>query len=212
MLLILTKRKVKRTMSQQTLDLLLQRKSIKQYDANYEVTEEQLRELLTYAAAAPSAWNLQHWKFLVIHSEEAKQKLLPLAYYQSQIKDSSATIIILGDVKANENAPEVFKHLEGTDVYTNLLNQINGAYAQDNYGLEAAHHNTAYAAMQLMIAAEAMGLSTNAIGGFDPQGIIDAFNIDASKYLPIVLITVGQKASEGRSTARFDLDQLIEFK
>lgn len=199
-------------MSKEALDLLLQRKSIKRYDNQHRLTTEELKQLLTYSAAAPSAWNLQHWKFVVIHSDDAKNTLLPLAYHQSQVKDSSATIIILGDLKANENAAEVFKHLEGTEIYNNLLSQINTAYQQENYGLTAAHHNTAYAAMQLMIAAEAMGLSTNAIGGFDAQGIIDAFDIDETRYMPIVLITVGKKVQDGRRSARFDLDKIIDFK
>ncbi|HZH63188.1 MAG TPA: nitroreductase family protein, partial [Metabacillus sp.] len=62
-----------------------ERTSVRHYDKTAKISKEELSEILTYTTKAPSAWNLQHWHFTVFHSEEAKQKLLPIDYNQSQI-------------------------------------------------------------------------------------------------------------------------------
>ncbi|ETT65684.1 NAD(P)H nitroreductase [Paenibacillus sp. FSL H8-457] len=51
------------------------------------------------ATLAPSAANLQPWRFLVIDSPELKQKLLPIASNQQQVVEASAVIAVLGDLE-----------------------------------------------------------------------------------------------------------------
>ncbi|RUU68450.1 nitroreductase family protein, partial [Mesorhizobium sp. M7A.F.Ca.MR.362.00.0.0] len=67
------------------------------------------------------------------HSDESKAELLPVAYNQKQIVESSAVVAILGDLKANENGEEVYAELASQGYITDeikqtLLGQINGAY------------------------------------------------------------------------------------
>jgi nitroreductase len=48
--------------------------------------------------------------------------------------------------------------------------------------------------MTLMIAAQAKGLATGPMIGFDPAGVKREFNI-ADRYVPVMLLTVGYPAS-----------------
>jgi nitroreductase len=48
------------------------------------------------AATAPSSWNLQHWKFIVVQDQQIKEHLLPIAYGQQQVIEASAVIISSG--------------------------------------------------------------------------------------------------------------------
>lgn len=202
-------------MLQTTTDLFYDRRSVKQYNPDYKLTQEQLIELLDKANRAPSAWNLQHWKFLVLHSEEARQKLLPLAFHQQQIVDAAATVVLLADREAYHNIEPIFSQdvKEGRmteEIKSLLTKQVNGAYSNPEYGFEAAVLNASLAGMQLMNAATAAGLGTCPIGGFNRTALIETFNIEA-RYLPILLITIGEIAKEPRETSRRSVEDSAVF-
>ncbi|MGP7818961.1 nitroreductase family protein [Niallia sp. 01092] len=193
------------------LDVLTERRAVKVYDESYTLSKEEVEELLTLAGRAPSAWNLQQWHFVVFQGEEAQQRLLPIAYNQAQITQSSAVIAILGDLEANKNAEEIFandveKARMTPEIAETIKGQINGAYQNDQYKKEAAISNASLAAMQLMLAAKGKGLDTCAIGGYNRDAFIKEFQI-SERYLPVMLITVGKAAAPGRETDRLSLDK-----
>ncbi|WP_414053318.1 nitroreductase family protein [Macrococcus equi] len=194
---------------------LLTRKAVKVYDPEYKMTEQEILELLDAANQAPSAWNLQHWKFIVVHSDAAKEKLLPLAYNQAQIKDASATFIILGDKEANKNIDTVFNPAieAGTmteEIKQAIAGQVNGAYSNDFYPTEAAIMNSAFPAMQLMNFATLKDLGTCAIGGFNRTAVQDTFDIE-DRYIPALLITVGKALKEPRASKRRPVASITQF-
>ena len=192
-----------------------ERRSTKIYDPNTEIPREELVEILEIAGKAPSAWNLQHWNFLVFDNKEIQQKLLPIAYNQQQIVDSSAVIAVLGDLEANKNVDPVFDPAvaagEMTAEIKEILNgQIQGAYQNPQYARDAAYSNASLASMQLMLAAKAKGWDTCPIGGFNPQKLVEDFNI-SSRYIPIMLITIGKPLQEARKSGRFDVKELTQW-
>ncbi|WJH34636.1 nitroreductase family protein [Paenibacillus sp. CC-CFT747] len=186
---------------------LRERRSVKQYDPGYQMSKEELKELLKLTGRAPSSWNLQHWKFLVVHSDEQKQKLLPIAYGQQQIVQSSAVIAVLGDLEANLNAEPIYS--EGVkagalpqEVKDALIGQINAAYQSPQVARDEAIRNASLASMQLMLAAKTMGLDTCPMGGFDQKKFVEAFEVP-ERYIPVMLISVGKAAQPGRPSGRF---------
>ncbi len=199
---------------QKTIDILKQRASVKEYDTTHEMTKEELTELLDITTKAPSAWN-QHWHFTVFHSAESKAKLLPIAYNQKQISQASAVIAVLGDLEANQNGEKIYSELAEQgfiteDIKETLMTQINGAYQSEQYAREAAYSNASLAAMQLMIAAKAMGYDTCAMGGFSKDAYIKEFNV-SGRYEPVMLISVGKAAKEAHKSNRFDIEEVSDF-
>ena len=200
---------------QKTIDILKQRASVKEYDTTHEMTKEELTELLDITTKAPSAWNLQHWHFTVFHSAESKAKLLPIAYNQKLISQASAVIAVLGDLEANQNGEKIYSELAEQgfiteDIKETLMTQINGAYQSEQYAREAAYSNASLAAMQLMIAAKAMGYDTCAMGGFSKEAFIKEFNV-SGRYEPVMLISVGKAAKEAHKSNRFDIEEVSDF-
>ncbi|WP_026695000.1 nitroreductase family protein [Peribacillus kribbensis] len=191
------------------INIIEERRSVKVYDPNVEISRSELSELLALAGRAPSAWNLQHWHFMVFSSKESKQKLFPLAFNQAQIVESSAVIAVLGDKEVQKKVEPVF----GPDVEAGrmspevkdvLAGQVNRAYQNKEKALTAAYLNASLAAMQLMLAAKAKGWDTCPIGGFNSSGLIEEFEIE-SRYEPIMLITIGKALQPGRETTRLDV-------
>ncbi|MFC0214959.1 nitroreductase family protein [Paenibacillus chartarius] len=194
--------------------VLSERHAVKQYQAGHQMPQADLEQLLLSTSQAPSAWNLQHWKLLVIEDQAQKEKLLPIAYGQKQIVESSVVIAVLGDLEANKNAPLVFgpgveAGVLSKEIYDNLIGQIEGAYQNPQIARDEAIRNASLAAMQLMIAAKAMGYDTCPMGGFDKEKFVEAFNVPA-RYIPNMLITVGLAAQPARPSGRFPIDQITQ--
>ncbi|ADP32626.1 nitroreductase family protein [Bacillus atrophaeus] len=195
-----------------TLDILQQRASVKEYDKNATISKEEMTELLELTTKAPSAWNLQHWHFTVFHSDEAKAALLPVAYNQKQIIESSAVVAVLGDLKANENGEDVYGELakQGLitdDIKQTLLGQINGAYQNEQFARDSAFLNASLAAMQLMIAAKAKGYDTCAIGGFNKEQFQEQFDV-SDRFVPVMLISIGKAVKPAHQSNRLPVSEV----
>ncbi|WP_027408350.1 nitroreductase family protein [Anoxybacteroides tepidamans] len=187
-----------------------ERQSIRKYDPNFSISKEELEEILEIAGKAPSAWNLQHWHFLVIHGKEAQQRLLPIAYNQQQIVDASAVVVVLGDLEANRNTDAVYDPLVQAghmtrEIKETLAQQIVGAYENKQYARDAALINASLAAMQLMLAATAKGFGTCPIGGFNAEKLMEEFQIP-KRYVPVMLITVGKSIAPAHNSLRLPVE------
>lgn len=199
---------------QSTEQVMEARHSVRKYDSSEEIPRGKLNEILRLAATAPSSWNLQHWRFLVVTDPAQKERLLPIAYGQQQVVDAYATIVILGDLEADKSALRVYndsleKGYINEQVRDTLVAQIEQAY-QNNPQLarDEAIRNASLAAMQLMLAAKAKGYDTCPMGGFDREALIEAFRIP-SRYLPVMIITMGKASVPAYPTSRFGLDELV---
>ncbi|MGN7470997.1 nitroreductase family protein [Brevibacillus sp. SAFN-007a] len=190
------------------------RHSVRKYDPNATIPQGELNEILRLAASAPSSWNLQHWRFLVVTDPAIKEKLLPIAYGQQQVVDAYATIIILGDLEAYKSARPVYdsaleKGYVTEQVRDTLIAQIEAAYKNNpEIARDEAIRNSSYAAMQLMLAAKAKGYDTCPMGGYDRDALVKELNIP-SRYIPTLMLTLGKASVQAYPTARFGLDELV---
>lgn len=195
--------------------VLYERTSNRAFNPEKEISKEELQEILKAAGQAPSAWNLQHWKFLVFQGEDVQSRLHPIAYNQQQILDASAVVAVLGDLEANKNVAPVYGPIveQGfmkEEAKERLAQNIESAYQREQYPRDAAFSNASLAAMQLMLAAKATGWDTCAIGGFNPQALMEEFNV-SSRYVPIMLITIGESTLKGHPAPRMKVDQVVEW-
>lgn len=201
--------------SNELLKILNERTSVRHYDSSAKISKDELTELLEAAGKAPSAWNLQHWHFMVFHSDASKERLLPVAYNQQQIAEASAVVAVLGDLKANTKTDSVYQPLVEAgymteDIKNTMAGQINGAYENELFAREAAFSNASLGAMQLMIAAKAKEYDTCAIGGFNASQFIQEFKVE-DRYVPVMLITIGKAAKPAHKSGRLQLNELTTW-
>lgn len=176
------------------------RRAIRDYDPEFVIGEDVLRQLFGLVKLSPSAMNLQPWEFIVVKSPEAKKKLRACASDQYQVELASATVIVLGNT-------DMLAHFES--VYADLLAQgattperVEGSrryvqrYGDDlRYREMWATRNAALAAMAIMLAAQELGLDSGPMDGFSPAKVTEAFAVPAN-YLPVMLVTLGKRAKE----------------
>lgn len=202
------------TVEQSISHIMQSRSSVRAYEKGKTIPIATLQDILKLAATAPSSWNLQHWKFIVVQDQQIKERLLPIAYSQQQVVDASAVIIVLGDVQANKNAEMVYGEAVKGGYMTEeakgaLLKNIERAYASsETVGVHEAIRNASFAVMQLMLAAKAYDLDTCPMGGFDPIALRQELNIP-DRYIPVLMLTLGYAAKPAHPTSRFDLKDLV---
>ncbi|WP_203362980.1 nitroreductase family protein [Bacillus sp. REN10] len=201
-------------------EIMTGRRSIRYYDPSVKISKEEMTEMLTEATLAPSSLNMQPWRFLVIESEEGKEKMAQLAKFnQSQVETSSAMIALFGDLNNFENGEEIYsKAVElgymPQEVKDSQMPQITAYY--DSLSTEAMKDvvltDGGLVAMQLMLVARAHGYDTCPIGGFDKENIAEAFGLDKDRYVPVMLISIGKAANSGYPSVRLPIEKVAQWK
>ncbi|WP_342564458.1 nitroreductase family protein [Paenibacillus sp. FSL R7-0345] len=197
--------------------VIRERHSVRKYDPSWKISDEEIKEILNDAILAPSSSNLQPWRFIVVTDQELKQQLLPIAYNQQQVVDSSVTIAVLGDIEAYRNAEKIYEYAEAAGFITAEIGSAMAKRSRDSYSAmpvqklkEIALVDGGLISMQLMLAAKAKGYDTVPMGGFIPEKLRELFSI-SERYEPVMLISIGKAAAEGRSTARLPLDEVTHW-
>jgi nitroreductase len=133
--------------------------------ADTALTQAQLDHILDAAVWAPSAGNLQPWRFVVAGSAELRRRLARAA---GQDFVAEAPIVIAVCAVPGESAPRYGER--GTSLYC----------LQD----------TAAATQNLLLAATELGLGSCWVGAFDEAAAAAALGIPAA-WRPIALVPVG---------------------
>ncbi|MNB91939.1 putative NAD(P)H nitroreductase YodC [compost metagenome] len=202
---------------QQFFNVIQDRRSVRYYDTEAKISREEMNEILQQATLAPSGANLQPWRFLVIDSQELKQKLLPIAYNQKQVIEASAVIAVLGDMEGYTLAAKIYDMAvdagympkETAKSFVERYQEMFASMSPDNV-LRKVLIDSGLVSMQLMLVARAKGYDTVSMGGFDQAKFVEAFDIPA-RYAPIVLIAIGKAAKPGHPTVRLPIEEVAFF-
>lgn len=200
-----------------TFDALTQRTSVNFFDTEKPVTRQQLSELIDYAQHAPSAFNIQHSRYLVVTDATAKQQLQDIAFGQQKVSDAAAVIIVLADELGHQRMSDIAQRGVDAGIYDEgvrdyFVSATEGAYANNPAAAhDEALRSASLASMNLMTAATAMGLATGPMIGFDAARLKDHFRI-AARYTPAMMITVGYaKPGNWAKKPRLATDEVTVF-
>lgn len=81
------------------------RRAIKLYDAEHRMSEVEIEKLMSLAMLAPTAWNIQNWRFVLVRDPEQRKKIRAAAWDQAQVTDASLLVVLTADIKAWEKEP-----------------------------------------------------------------------------------------------------------
>lgn len=182
-------------------EALTQRTSVNYFDTERSVDSDTVAELINYAQKAPTAFNIQHTRYLVIREQSSKDALKEIAYGQQKVADAPVVILVLADELGHERMPEIAQRGVDAGIYDEgvrdyMVGAVNNSYASNPASAhDEALRSASMATMNLMTAATAMGLATGPMIGFDAQRLKQALHI-GERYTPAMMITLGY-AREG---------------
>src|ERR1700689_139307 len=84
--------KIKKTLSQ----AIQERRATPSFDGAL-IPAEDLKQILDAGLHAPSGYNMQPWRFVVVQSPEQKKRLRAASYNQGKVEEASAVIVACGD-------------------------------------------------------------------------------------------------------------------
>lgn len=193
--------------------LLLERRSTHQFSSE-EVPEEYLNAILELAAQAPSGYNLQPWRFIVVRDEENRKRLQSVAFNQPKVGQAPVVVIFVGMKEEwKARADEVFR--EGAERGAGKVDAWQG-YRDSAFGfIEGMQHlptwvnrHTMIAFTTMMIAAEAYGFDTAPMEGFDAAGVKREFNLPEEAEV-VGLLAIGRAVgAEKPYPGRFELSRI----
>jgi nitroreductase len=186
-------------MTHPALEAIRARISANRFDPAFTLDDAAIRELISYASEAPSAYNLQNWRFIAVRSRPRKQALMALAYDQEKVVDAAVTFIVCGLLEPQRGIRGAMQpfHEDGhidREVMDDWVSEATSAY-QDAPARQRdeAIRSASLAAMNLMIAAQAMGLASGPMIGFDAAAVANDFSLGPTE-VPVMLVAVGRAA------------------
>lgn len=176
-----------------------ERAATNSFDTTKPVPDDLIRELVRLASRAPTAFNLQNWRFVAVRSPEAKARLRKVACDQAKVTEAAVTFILCGRLPASELVverlqPSVEAGFMSPETVRLWEQAAKSLYAgQPRMQRDEAIRSATFGASTLILAAKAHGLSSCPMVGFDPDGVAREFALAADE-VPVLLLAVGHAA------------------
>lgn len=178
-----------------------------------------LEEIFRLGVRAPSGFNLQPWRFIVVQEQSNKEKLKTCAFNQRQISEAPVVLICCGDrrVSSPEYIDSVIKLGQGmgaiNEQYAEYMRAKIPQIAENKPSFESleawTNRNVMLAVAQLMIVAKSFGVDSCPMEGFVKEQVKEVFNIpdevDVCCLLPLGYAAEPFKAYGGR----FELEKVF---
>jgi nitroreductase len=171
-----------------TFEAIESRRSVRQFKPERKITDEELNRILHSAVMAPSAGNTQCWRFVVVRSDDVKNRLATEAGHQHFINQAPLAIVVCADLaRAHENY---------------------GARGRDTYALQ----ETAAAVQNMLLAAKALGLGACWVGSFDEKKASEILDLKEN-IRPLAIIPIGVAAEPTkRVPPRRNVKEVVDFR
>lgn len=169
------------------------RRSVKHYNPDHVMPKEDLDELIRLTKLAPSSFNMQNYRLLVIRDKELRQQIRAAAWDQAQVTDASVLFIMCADLNAHNEDPEEYWGHAPEDIQNILGPMIKPFYdGNDELIRDEANRSTALAGMTLMLAARELGYDSCPMIGFDKDAVSKLVNLPEGMMLGF-MIPVGEQ-------------------
>lgn len=134
------------------------RRAVKQFDPAHTMPEAEIGELMSLAMLSPTAFNIQHWRFVIVRDPAIREAIRAASWMQPQITDASLFVVICADIKAWEKTPERYWRNAAQDTREGIVEAMGEYYrGRDRIQRDEAMRSCGIAAQTLMLAAKAMG-------------------------------------------------------
>ena len=180
-----------------TLEAIYQRRAIKGFDPNHKITEDDEKKLLEATIQAPTSFNIQHWRFVILRDTELRQKIRKeLGFDQAQMTDASLLILFTADMKAwGKGVERYWKN--APEQVSKMMVGMTGNFYKDRESLQRdeAQRSIGMAMQTLMLAAKAMGYDSCPMIGFDIEKLAELINLPED-YVMGPMVAIGKKVKD----------------
>jgi nitroreductase len=166
-------------------EVIAKRRSVRHFNSNLDVPDEEIRTLLESAVVAPSAGNIQPWRFTVVRSIEARERLAA-ALHQRWATGAPVVIVVSVDPRP-----------------------CSARYGERGERLYAIQ-DTSAAVENILLTAVDRGLSSCWVGAFDAAAVRAAIGL-SEPIEPVAILPIGYSAESAGRPARRPLGEVATW-
>jgi nitroreductase len=191
---------------------ILERRSIKAYDPQHKMSEEEINKLMSLAMLSPTAFNIQNWRFVVVTDPALRKDIRAVSWDQVQVEDASILIVLTADLHAWNKQPERYWANAPKPVQDYLVPAIGQYYAgKEQVQRDEAMRSCGMAAMTIMLAAKEMGYDTCPMDGFDFDAVAKLLNLP-DDHTPVMFVVVGKALKEAQPRGgQLKMDEVVVY-
>jgi len=179
-----------------THEAIKSRRAVKHYDPDHRMTEEEIEQLLSFALLAPTAFNIQNWRFVVVRDPDLRKQIREVAWDQAQVTDASLLVILCADIKSWEKEPQRYWVDAPQEVQDFILPAIDQYYrGREQVQRDEGMRSCGIAAQTLMLAAKAMGYDSCPMDGFDYDAVGRLINLPPD-HAVAMFVAVGKSTKQ----------------
>lgn len=193
-------------------DAIERRHSIRRYTDD-PIPREDLNEILRLASLAPSAWNVQPWRFVAVTDQNVKNRLMEAGYGQPQIGAAQVVVAVVSDMEdvlahlAEILPPGMPAERKEQEVHT-LRNVFDPQSVEQRGQWGLTQTNIAFGF--LILAAQSMGYATCPMLGFDQAKVREILGLPAHALFA-GLVSMGRPAEEGYPHHRHSVERITTY-
>ncbi|QKQ98484.1 hypothetical protein GKQ38_03075 [Candidatus Nanohaloarchaea archaeon] len=181
--------------------------SVKKF-TDEEVEREKLEKIFDLTTNAPTAFNLQPYRFIVLDSEEAMEKatssVIPV---NGWVRYADKIVVLVGDEEIDVNADQVLEHkLEEGRIDEEKAENLRKMYSDyKDRGSEFMTgwltRNTVIPATFFMLACKTQRIGSCPVRGFDQDKLSNKLDLKDSER-PILIFPIGYPKEEDKNWRR----------
>lgn len=179
-----------------TLEAIDKRRAIKHFDDSHVLTEVEEKTLLNATIQAPTSFNIQHWRFVILRDPKLRAQIRKeFGNDQAQITDASLLVLFTADVKAWQKRPQRY-WVHAPKEVADLLVGWMGPFHEGRQWLQRdeAQRSIGMAMQTLMLAAQDLGYQSCPMIGFDIDKVAELIHLPEDHVMgPMVAIGKGLK-------------------
>ncbi|MBF0516865.1 MAG: NAD(P)H-dependent oxidoreductase [Nitrospirae bacterium] len=203
-------------MKEDFLQAMQFRHACKIFDAQRKIPDADLRFILEAGRLSPSSFGLEHWRFIVVRTQELKEKLKEACFNQVQLSTCSDAVVIAAKI---EDLKPGSQYVEGRFACLadrpEVLAWIRQFYADyyvkisvEQWSITQCH----IAAANMMMAAAVVGIDSCPIGGMSVPKVMEALDLDGLKYVVSLILPFGYRLNPQPQKHRLAFDEVVEFR
>lgn len=172
-----------------TLEAIRTRRAIRTYDPDHTISDAELRTMLSAARMAPSAFNIQHCRFVVVRDPALRRELRAVAWDQAHVTDASVLIVVCADRDAWKKNPARYFNGAPQDVQQMMVEKIQAYYeGREWVQQDETMRSSGLAAQTLMLAAADMGYQSCPMDGFDYEAVGRLINLPPNHVVAMFVV------------------------
>jgi nitroreductase len=168
------------------------RRSLKHYDPNHRLTEAEVARLIELAKLAPSSFNMQNYRFVIVRDAELRKQIRAVAWNQTQVTDASLLVILCANLTAHVKNPARYWSHAPQEVQDILVPALTPFYdGKPQLIRDEAMRSTGLAGMTLMLAARGLGYDSCPMVGFDADAVATLIRLPADHAISF-MVAIGK--------------------